>query len=646
MCGIAGLFDASGAPADRAVLQCMGDALIHRGPDQAGELVESGVGLVARRLRIIDLEGGAQPISNEDGSVTVVFNGEIYNFQHLRAELEQRGHRFSTRSDTEVLVHLYEDQGDDFVGRLCGMFALALWDATNRRGVLARDRLGKKPLVYAQVGQRLLFASEFQALLQAREIPRALDLGALGDYLAYGYVPAPASIYQAARKLLPGHRLIWERDGVVRVEPYWRLKYLPKLRLSEADAEAALERRLAEAVRLRLIADVPIGALLSGGVDSSIVVALMARLAPGRVRTFSIGFDDAAYDELAHARRVAERYDTDHHEFIVQPNATEVLPTLVRHYGEPYADSSAIPTYYVSRLAREFVTVALNGDGGDEMFAGYDRTRAMMWSEQLSRVPGVSWGSMLAERMWASYARCRGASRRAGRVLKFLRGLRTSAGGRHRYWTSNIEEGVLQTLLSPDCAAEVSEQRSCVVERTWAAERHLTGVDRTLAVEMATSLPNDLLVKMDIASMANSLEMRSPLLDHEVVEFAARLPAGHKLRYGVHQKYLLKRLARKLVPAENINRPKMGFGVPVASWLRGPLRNLGADVLLSPRARQRGYFRADTVSRLWTDHQSGANDHAYPLWMLLMFELWHREFIDAPAERRALRAGGSVGEKR
>ncbi len=645
MCGIAGLFDASGAPADRMLLQRMGESIVHRGPDQAGEFSQPGVGLAVRRLRIIDLEGGAQPISNEDGSVTVVFNGEIYNFQQLRADLERRGHRFSTHSDTEVIVHLYEDQGDEFVVRLRGMFAFALWDATQQRGMLVRDRLGKKPLVYAHVGQRLFFASEFQALLQAQEIPRTLDLGALGDYLAYGYVPAPASIYQAARKLAPGHRLVWER-GAVQVEPYWRLEYLPKLRLTESEAEEELERRLAEAVRLRLIADVPVGALLSGGIDSSVVVALMARFAPGHVKTFSIGFDDAAYDELAHARRVAERYDTDHHEFVVRPNAAEVLPTLVRHYGEPYADSSAVPTYYVCRLARGSVTVALNGDGGDETFAGYDRTRAMVWSELMGYVPGVPWGSTLAERMWAPHAARQGARRRDGRVLKFLRGLRMSAGGRYRYWASNIEDGVLQSLLAPDCAAEVLPQRSCAVEGAWASGSHLSLADRALFADVMTSLPNDLLVKMDIASMANSLETRSPFLDHEVVEFAARLPASLKLRHGVHQKYLLKRLARKLVPAQNIDRSKMGFGVPVGSWLRGPLRDLSADVLLSQRTRQRGYFRPDTVARLWTDHQSGTNDHAYPLWMLLMFELWHGEFIDAPASRRELPVGESVGQKR
>jgi asparagine synthase (glutamine-hydrolysing) len=645
MCGIAGLFDASRAPANRMLLQRMGDAIVHRGPDQAGDFSRPGVGLVARRLRIIDLEGGAQPISNEDGSVTVVFNGEIYNFQQLRADLERRGHRFSTRTDTEVVVHLYEDQGDNFVAGLRGMFAMALWDATRQRGMLARDRMGKKPLVYAHLGQRLFFASEFQALLQASEIPRTVDLGALGDYLAYGYVPAPASMYQAARKLPPGHRLLWQ-GGDVHVEPYWRLEYLPKLRLTESEAEEELEHRLAEAVRLRLIADVPVGALLSGGIDSSTVVAFMARFAPGRVKTFSIGFDDAAYDELAHARRVAERYDTDHHEFVVRPNAAEVLPTLVRHYGEPYADSSAIPTYYVCRLARESVTVALNGDGGDEAFAGYDRTRAMVWSELMGYVPGVPWGSTLAERMWASHTARHGARRGDGRVLKFLRGLRMSSSSRYRYWTSNIEDGVLQRLLSPDCAAEVVRKRSFAVERAWASGSHLSRADRVLFVEVMTSLPNDLLVKMDIASMANSLETRSPFLDHEVVEFAARLPAGLKLRYGVHQKYLLKRLARKLVPAENIDRCKMGFGVPVGSWLRGSLRNLGADVLFSQRARQRGYFRPDTVARLWTEHQSATNDHAYPLWMLLMFELWHREFIDVPGERRELPVSESVGEKR
>ncbi len=645
MCGIAGVFDASRGMPDRELLARMGDAITHRGPDQAGEMARPGVGLVARRLRIIDLEGGAQPISSEDGSITAVFNGEIYNFQALRDDLLRRGHRFATRADSEVIVHLYEERGEEFPALLRGMFAIALWDARRERGMLTRDRVGKKPLVYAHLGERVLFASEFQALLQAGEISRAPDPGALGDYLAYGYVPAPSSIYRDVRKLLPGHSLLWER-GRVRVEPYWRLEYAPKLRLTDAEAEAELERHLVEAVRLRLVSDVPIGALLSGGIDSSIVVALMARLSPGRVKTFSIGFEDAAYNELDHARRLAARYGTDHHEAIVKPNAADVLPTLVRHFGEPYADSSAVPTYYACKLARSQVTVALNGDGGDEGFAGYDRYRAMVLSERIASLPGARPLSVLVERLWARRDADGIRRRRRARVLKFLRGVRLPPDRRYRYWMTNLEEEMVDSLLVPEVARDIVQARSFAVERAWAESGRLTGVDRLLRVEFLTSLPNDLLAKMDIASMANSLETRSPLLDQEVVEFAARLPSGLKLRGGRHQKYLLRRLARALLPAENIDRAKMGFGVPVGDWLRGPLRDLGADALLSQRARERGYFRPRAVDRLWTEHQSGAADHTYPLWALLMLELWHREFADVTAKGRGgdMLQAGVAGE--
>lgn len=604
----------------------MASAVVHRGPDSFGYHVSDGVGLGIRRLRVIDLVTGDQPITNENGSIWTVLNGEIYNFQELRESLELAGHRFVTRSDTEVIVHAFEEYGDDFVSRLRGMFALAIWDGRSQRLVLARDRLGKKPLLYAQLGDDLVFASEMQALLASGRVPRNLDHGALGDYLAYGYVPTPATAFVAARKLRPGHLLAWER-GRVTTRRYWSLEYGPKLELSEAAAVEELEDRLSEAVRLRLIADVPIGALLSGGIDSSIVVALMARHSD-RVKTFSIGFEDAAYDELRHARRVAERYGTDHHELVVRPDAASVLPLLVRHYGEPYADSSAIPTYYVAQLARQHVTVALNGDGGDESFAGYDRYRGMVLAGVLSRVPALA---VAAPALLGIARRLPGLSERtAGRVGRFLAAARLSPRDRYATWVSTMRPELWRELIAPDVLARISEGRARTVERTFDEMSSLGPVDRLLATDVATYLLDDLMVKMDIASMANSLETRSPFLDHEVVEFAARLPERYKLGPLGEQKYLLKKLARRHVPRENIERPKMGFSVPVGRWLRADLHDMAEEVLLGTRARSRGYLDPAPVRRIWNEHQAGAVDRTYPLWTLLMLEFWQREFVDAP----------------
>jgi asparagine synthase (glutamine-hydrolysing) len=621
VCGIAGVVTAYEARIDRPAIERMIGAMVHRGPDSAGCHFGPQVALGIRRLRVIDLVTGEQPITNEDASVWTVLNGEIYNFQSLRDELAGQGHHFATKSDTEVIVHAYEQHGDDFVLRLRGMFALALWDGNRRRLVLARDRLGKKPLLYAERGGELAFASEMQALIARDGLDAEIDYGALGDYLAYGYVPAPATIFRGVRKLPPGHLLVWEQ-GRTSVSRYWALSYEPKLPFDEAEALSALEAKLDEAVRLRLIADVPLGALLSGGVDSSTVVALMARHS-SRVKTFSIGFDDEAYNELGHARRVAERYGTDHHEFVVREDAASVLPKLVRHYGEPYADSSAIPTFYVSQIARQEVTVALNGDGGDENFAGYDRFRAMRLAEVAAALPARE----------LVFAGARGAAavaldgRTRSRAERFLAAAALPERERYATWVSAIKPEVLRGVVSPDLTDAFARERSFAVEAAFSAAADLGPVDRLLATDVGTYLPGDLLAKMDIASMANSLETRSPFLDHEVVEFASRLPERFKLGPRLQQKYLLKKLARRLVPAENLDRPKMGFGVPVGSWLRGELRELAADALLGARAMSRGYFRPEAVRTLWDEHQSSSADRTLPMWTLLMLELWHREFL-------------------
>ena len=623
MCGIVG--EVGERIPDAELLRTMRDRLVHRGPDAAGEHVGDRVYLGVRRLRVIDLVTGDQPIGNEDGTVWTVFNGEIYNFERLREELSERGHRFRTRSDTEVIAHGYEEFGLDLPSLLEGMFALAVWDARRRRLLLARDRLGKKPLLYATTTSgSLAFASEFSALLVHPGVVREPEPSALDLYLTYGYVPTPLTAYRGIRKLPPGHRLVWA-DGACSVEPYWSLPARHgTLRIGEREAAAELTRLVTDAVRARLVADVPVGAYLSGGVDSSFVVALMAREA-GRVQTFSIGFDEPGYSELGHARRVATRYGTEHHELVVRPDLALIAPTLARHYGEPYADSSAIPTYYLARLARSQVTVALNGDGGDEAFAGYDRYRAMQLADRIPlpiaiRRPVLS----AAARLLPASATERGLLARARR---FAASAALPRPARYLGWVSIFTEDDKRSLLTDDA-------------RAWSRNDHASGAlpaampsqtdaaDEANAADLRMYLPDDLLVKVDIASMANSLEVRSPLLDHRVIEFGVALPIDLKIRGGVG-KYILKRAAEPYVPRENLYRPKTGFGVPLATWFRAELRPFLEDTILSERAAARGIFRPDAVRTMVDAHLSGRADRAHRLWALVMFEMWKRELVDA-----------------
>ncbi|MGQ0736663.1 MAG: asparagine synthase (glutamine-hydrolyzing) [Acidobacteriota bacterium] len=631
MCGIAGIVDFDGRHVPESLVRAMCNAIRHRGPDDEGVVSlprakgedRAPVAVLGnRRLSIIDVAGGHQPISNEDGSVWVVFNGELYNYQALRSRLDANGHRLVTKSDTEVVVHLYEELGEAFVRELDGMFALALWDDRRKRLLLARDRFGKKPLLYAERGGRLWFGSEFQALVTDPAIARDIDHDALDEYLAFMSVPAPLTIYREIRKLPPAHVLVRD-DGGTRVTRYWSLSYTPKLDIDEDEAITELRRLLTDAVRKRLISEVPLGAFLSGGVDSSAVVALMAQHSSGPVKTFSIGFDESRYNELPHARRVAERYGCEHHEFEVQPRAIEVLPTLIRHYGEPYADSSAIPSYYLARLTRQHVTVALNGDGGDEAFAGYRWHLAGRLAERWQRVPAS------LRRAAESAARAitpSSADRRStvSRFSRFLLGASRSRAERYRAWLSVFTPDLRQELYGGRSRA-TGEDR---LQRLFTAFSGLDGVDAMLAADVAWYLPTDLLVKMDIATMANSLEGRSPFLDHQLAEFVARLPSAWKVRRWT-SKYLLKKAVADLVPAENLHRPKQGFAVPIGAWFRGDLRDMLADHLLSSRFAERGLFAPASVKQLFDDHQQGRGDYAHHLWVLLMLELWFRAYIDA-----------------
>lgn len=631
MCGIAGILDTRERPADAAVLKRMCDQLAHRGPDAEGFHVRGPVGLGHRRLSIIDLAGGAQPLANEDGTVWVTFNGEVYNFGDLRGPLEARGHRFATHSDTEVVVHAYEEYGPRCVEHFRGMFAFAVWDGPNRRLFLARDRLGKKPLFYTVADGQFVFASELQGLLQHPGVRREVDPTAVDDYLTYGYIPAPKTIFRGVHKLPPAHILTVEvpKDGGepnLRVERYWRLAYGPKVVTDEHEAIEGLAEVLTEAVRLRMIADVPLGALLSGGVDSGVVVALMSGLSAAPVKTFSIGFQEKAFNELPAARVVADRFGTDHHELVVRPDALAVLPTLVRHYGEPYADSSAIPSYYVAEMTRRHVTVALNGDGGDECFAGYERYLGTLAAERYRRLPWLVRRGVI-EPAAALIPDSLPRRNRLRQAKRFLEGANLGPVERYARWVGYLTPARKRDLYSDRFRADLGG---------YAAEGWLAGLlaagpgdplDRVLAADVESYLPYDLLVKMDIATMAHGLEARSPFLDHQVMEFAARLPAGLKVR-GRTLKYLLRKFAGRLLPAGHLNRRKMGFGVPVGEWMRGDLRPLVEDAVLSERAARRGYFQPDAVRRLCREHLDGRRDHTHQVWALLWLELWHREFVD------------------
>ena len=627
MCGITGFINANGASADRSILERMNAAIIHRGPDEDGFYIKDNVGLAMRRLAIIDLAGGQQPIYNEDRTKSIVYNGEIYNFQELRDDLERRGHKFYTHSDTETIIHLYDEFGEKCLDRLRGMFAFAIWDETEKSLFIARDRVGKKPLLYShRPNGDLIFGSEFTAVLEHPSIGREVDHLAIDGYLSYLCVPAPMTAYKEIRKLEPGHLLKW-KNGRIETRRYWQPNFSKKIKISEEEAIEETTRLLRESTKLRLISEVPLGAFLSGGVDSSTVVALMAQESSTPVKTFSIGFEEQDFSELKYARRVAEYVGAEYHEFIVRPNALEVLPTLVEHYGEPYADSSAIPTYYVSRETRKHVTVALNGDGGDESFAGYERHAAMRLAETYHRIPKFVRKSIV-EAPVNLIPTSEIKRSRARDVKRFLKAADLPRTERYFRWMSTFDREAKLSLYTPEFEAAIQNSNPSTIMDGWFANANGSGIlDATLLNDLMTYLPNDLLVKVDIASMANSLEARSPFLDHKVIEFAASLPETVKMR-RFETKSLLKKVAARLVPREVVYRRKMGFGVPIGKWFRGEMKSFVSDILLSERAMNRGIIRSDALRRYVTEHVSGERDHQYQLWTLLMLELWFQRFID------------------
>lgn len=604
----------------------MSGRMEHRGPDGDGHYERPGVSLGHRRLSIIDLAGGSQPLANEDESVWVTFNGEVYNFHELTDLLQSKGHVFKTRSDTEVLVHLYEEFGPEMVTRLRGMFAFAIWDAKSRTLFLARDRLGQKPLVYWKSAEGFHFASELKSLLVDPQFPKDVDHTALDHYLAYQYVPHPRTIFEAAKKLPPAHYACY-KDGQLQLHRYWKPAYETEVQRSEADYIEMLRETLTEATRLRMISDVPLGAFLSGGIDSTIVVGLMRQVSNAPVKTFSIGFPIKEFDETSYARLAAQHLQTEHEEFIVEPDAVDVVSKLAWFYDEPFGDSSAVPTYYVSRMTRQRVTVALTGDAGDELFCGYLRYQAAQIGQWFDRLPGPL-RSLATARLWQKIPASPNQKSKLRRLKKLTAILGRPPETRYRHWVSIFDDDARREIYSPIFADSLTEEpASAFLDGLYAESPNRDFITRTMYVDLLSYLPVDLLTKVDIASMANSLECRGPFLDHHVVALAGQMPLSMKLR-GFTKKYILKKAFPDLLVPEIRQRAKMGFGVPIDHWLRKELAPMTQDLLLSPTFAQRGWFTPEAVAKLVDDHVAGRWDHSYRLWSLIMLELWARNYLD------------------
>jgi asparagine synthase (glutamine-hydrolysing) len=616
MCGVVGMVAPPGGELPgEAVTRAMNDAIVHRGPDDQGFFRDATAVIGMRRLSIIDLAGGHQPVHNEDESVQCVFNGEIYNYRELRDPLEKSGHKFYTHSDTEVIVHGYEEWGNDVFARLDGMFGIALWDRPKKKLLLGRDRYGEKPLFYSHENGFLVFASELKSLLPVPGFRREIDAEAVRSYVTFGYVPTPGSIFRGVKKVPPGHflQLI---DGKLSVHRYYTLELGPKLRISEAEAEEELARLLDEAVKSRLVSDVPFGAFLSGGLDSSVVVALMARHLTQPVRTFSIGFREPRFNELSDAKRVADHIRTEHHELVVEPDAVQLLQDLVWYLDEPFADASAVPTYLVAKLARQHVKMVLTGDGGDEAFAGYDRHVRFLALERVGPLkPVVATAAEVAGRVVP-----RAGGYRLRRIAERLR----------QPFPDNYLSGVALTR------ADVSDELLGDGVRggnghysglSLGAVARLDALDQCQAIDFASYLPDDCLVKIDRMAMANSLEGRAPLLAHKVVDFAVKLPREMRVQ-NRRGKHILRRVAARLLPSAVLEKPKQGFGIPLGDWFRGPLRALAADVIESRQFRERGHLQQNAARKYLAAHLKGEADYGEILWLILCLELWARRFLD------------------
>lgn len=629
MCGIAGKLSLrSNEPVVPETIAQMCAVIRHRGPDDEGVYIDGNFGMGMRRLSIIDLSTGRQPIRNEDGSVWTVFNGEIYNFAELRTQLRGKGHQFYTNTDTEVIVHLYEEYGEAFVSHLTGMFAVAVWDKNQKKLLLARDRLGIKPLYYLADSNRLLFGSEIKSLLQD-DVNREIDLQALHDYLSLNYIPGPRTAFQHIRKLPPGYMLTCAK-GTVRTTPYWDISYPAVGAAATGRSEESycdeLHALLKDVVKQHLISDVPLGVFLSGGIDSSALVALMSEVSDQPIQTFSIGFEERSYSELDVARVVAQKFGTVHHELVVKPQAAELVPELVRYFDEPFADSSAIPVYYVAKLAREHVTVALSGEGGDEVFAGYETYAAYKFAELYKRLP-----RFLTETIIPSLIHRLPVSQQKVsfdyKAKRFVGGALLPPADGHYWWKVIFSEDAKRTLYTYE--ADALEDPQLLFRRAYdqcTADEVLTKLQH---IDAKIYLPDDILVKADRMSMATSLEARVPFLDHRIVEFAAALPTKLKMR-GLNKKYILKQTMARQLPDLVLKGKKRGFNVPIPVWLRGELREMVHDVLHPRRIKETGFFNETVVSQLIHDHEAGHADYSRNIWGLMIFMLWHEQYISSP----------------
>ncbi len=619
MCGICGLFALDGARADRVVVETMNEALIHRGPDSQGSFSEGPVALAMRRLSIIDLQHGDQPISNEDGQITLVQNGEIYNYRELREQLQGQGHIFKTESDTEVLVHLYEQHGLDFVEKLRGMFAVALWDGRSERLVIARDRFGIKPLYYSTANGKLIFASELKSILRSPDFNGQISLDAVEAFLAFNSVPAPLTIFEEVKKLPAGHLLVADRNGV-QISSYARPKPAPADSLLAGTAEELAEQMrdcMRDSVKAHLVADVPVGVLLSGGVDSSLLTALASEQSNDRVSTFTIGFEEQSYNEIERARMIAKRYDTDHHELTLRPDAAELLSTLARTFDEPFADSSALPTYLVSKLAANHIKVVLSGEGADELFGGYYTYAADMLAPRLALLAKIS--RPIVERIPSSSSKVSFEYK----AKRFARSASLPPLERHHGWKEIFSSDARSELLTRD-RSDTTDPVDLLRER-YAETEGCDELSRLQDVDIGIYLVDDLLVKTDRASMAHSLEARVPFLDPVVADFALALPRRQKVS-GLSKKRLMRRAAEPLVGKEITNAKKQGFSIPAAAWLRGELEPFAREVLAPEVIHRQGFFNSDTVTKLLDNHVARRDDYSRQIWSLLSFTLWHEHY--------------------
>lgn len=640
MCGICGVIARQGArPVSQSLLHHMNNTMQHRGPDDAGHYLDEQAGLAMRRLSIIDLSTGHQPIANEDQTIWIVFNGEIYNHQEIRQRLEQKGHVFATKSDTEAIVHAYEEYGDDCVTHLNGMFGFAIWDTRRRRLLLARDRVGIKPMYYHASPHHFIFGSELKAVIAHPHTPRDIDFTALDQFLTLEYIPSPHSIFKHIHKLPPGHRLILEDGREPRVESYWNVQFSSQTMRDEEYIEA-LTDLIRDAVDIRLMSDVPLGAFLSGGIDSSTVVSFMSELMDTPVRTFSIGFGDPTYNELPYARMVAEAFGTQHHEEFLEADINELAMRLVSHFDEPFGDFSIFPTFLVSEVARKHVTVTLSGDGGDELFAGYDTYVAQRMDRQFyGRLP--SWLRRHAfPRMLDIVPPQPSKKGLINKAKRFVEGGALPDAWQHTRWMMFMHAPDKMQLYNPQVRDALNgNSPGALIERYFAQAAIAEQLTQQQYVDVKTYLVDDILVKVDRMSMAASLEARVPLLDHRIVEFALNLPPHLKLN-GNETKAILRRVVEPRLPEAILKKPKEGFSIPLKHWLRAELRPLLSDLLSPDTVRRRGYFNPHTVSKWVNQHMAREANHSHRLWALMVFELWHRQVLDthrAPQEMQLTR---------